>query len=621
MFLSVVLICVTCYNKYENINSYLADISKTKRRVKMKALRNRTITSVIAMSIALLSLPMFQTAGNAAGTRLSISECKIKDKTMTYTGKTAEGEVQPVTVMARSKDNPADIRYMRIITPNEDGSFADSIKLHDSEITADLFDMEVLFQADEENAAERFVLTYFNDMKKIENINKMKASSKGMLEFMATDAEGMKIYDNMGVRLDLYNAQSAEEKQKTDNSANAYKSSADADNVVEIANGSVYSILAGGANSAELRNIILGFDAESKELRIKKNNSADSERYSELSTEAQKWIAENVYANKPKDGFESYREFYKAIRRSMLLRFINTTHYMELSDMILANTDILENEMSNLKNETRTKVLDAAMSNVRQQAEKSGFTQTSRFIEAVNAALTKAANEGGSNTEGGSGTPTGGNSGGGGSGRGNGSGVNMELNPNSGNGNNSDNNNKFKDLAGYEWAADAIEKLAERGIVSGIAPESFEPGRSITREEFVKLICSAFNFGTSDAISAFEDISESDWFAPYVSRAVELGIISGISDTRFGTGLCITREDMAAIIHRALEKSGVEMTAGGKSFADGSSIAEYAKQPVSILSGNGIISGMGNDEFQPKANAKRAEAAVIIYRCMAKLIA
>ena len=36
-----------------------------KRRVKMNALRNKTITSVIAMSIAFLSLPAFQTAGDA----------------------------------------------------------------------------------------------------------------------------------------------------------------------------------------------------------------------------------------------------------------------------------------------------------------------------------------------------------------------------------------------------------------------------------------------------------------------------------------------------------------------------------------------------------------------------
>lgn len=587
----------------------------------MNALRNKTITSVIAMSIAFLSLPAFQTAGDAAGTRLSVSECKIKDKTLSYAGMTAEGEVQPVTVMARNKDNPSDIRYMRVIEPDKDGTFADSVKFYDEEKTADLFDMEVLFQADEENPAEEFELTYFNDTKKIENVNKMKASSGGMLEFMATDAEGVKIYDNMGVRLDLYNAQDAAAKQKINISANAYKASVTADNVVETANGSIYSILAGSADSAGMRSIILGFDSEAKELRIRKNNVTESERYSNLSAESQKWIAENVYANMPKDGFESYLEFYKAIRRSMLLRFVNTTHYMELNDLLLSNTDILENDMSKLKNETRIKVLDAAMSDIRQKAEKTGFTQTDKLIEAVDAALTKAAKAGGTSTGGGNGAATGGSSGGGGgSSRGSSSGtsVSVELKQTGGN-NSSDSKNKFGDLAGYEWASDAIEKLAARGIVSGISPESFEPGRSITREEFVKLVCSAFGLGTSDTNAGFEDVNGSDWFAPYVSRAVELGVISGISDTRFGTGLCITREDMAAIIYRAMERAGVEMSAGGKSFADDGDISEYAKQPVSVLSGNGIISGMGNDEFQPKANAKRAEAAVIVYRCMAKL--
>ena len=592
-----------------------------KRRVKMNALRNKTITSVIAMSIAFLSLPAFQTAGDAAGTRLSVSECKIKDKTLSYAGMTAEGEVQPVTVMARNKDNPSDIRYMRVIEPDKDGTFADSVKFYDEEKTADLFDMEVLFQADDENPAEEFELTYFNDTKKIENVNKMKASSQGMLEFMATDAEGVKIYDNMGVRLDLYNAQNAAAKQKINTSANAYKASATADNVVETANGSIYSILAGSADSAGMRSIILGFDSEAKELRIRKNSVTESERYSNLSAESQKWIAENVYANMPKDGFESYLEFYKAIRRSMLLRFVNTTHYMELNDLLLSNTDILENDMSKLKNETRIKVLDAAMSDIRQQAEKTGFTQTDKLIEAVDAALTKAAKVGGTSAGGGNGAATGGSSGGGGgSSRGSSSGtsVSVELNQ-TGKNNSSDSKNKFGDLAGYEWASDAIEKLAARGIVSGISPESFEPGRSITREEFVKLVCSAFGLGTSDTNAGFEDVNGSDWFAPYVSRAVELGVISGISDTRFGTGLCITREDMAAIIYRAMERAGVEMSAEGKSFADEGDISEYAKQPVSVLSGNGIISGMGNDEFQPKANAKRAEAAVIVYRCMAKL--
>ena len=43
------------------------------------------------------------------------------------------------------------------------------------------------------------------------------------------------------------------------------------------------------------------------------------------------------------------------------------------------------------------------------------------------------------------------------------------------------------------------------------------------------------------------------------ARAVELGIIEGISDTEFGTGISITREDMAVMIYRSMEKIGIEL--------------------------------------------------------------
>ena len=194
-----------------------------------------------------------------------------------------------MTIMARQKDNPSDIRYMRIVTPDDDGNFTGSIKIYDKESTADLFDMEVLFQADEDVPAVTFVLTYFNDKKKNENVIKMSGTEdQGMLEFMASDPEGVKIYNNMGVRLDLYNAQEPAVKSKIDAAANGFKESATAENVVEIANGSIYAILAGEAKSAsDLIDIIGGFDAESKTLLIKKNSIADTDRYSELGKEDQ----------------------------------------------------------------------------------------------------------------------------------------------------------------------------------------------------------------------------------------------------------------------------------------------------------------------------------------------
>ena len=70
----------------------------------------------------------------------------------------------------------------------------------------------------------------------------------------------------------------------------------------------------------------------------------------------------------------------------------------------------------------------------------------------------------------------------------------------------------------------------------------------------------------------------------------------------------------ANILKKEFKNSGAEFT-----FSDYVDVSEYAKEAVSVLYGNGIVNGTGNGSFLPKANATRAEASVIIYRCMEEL--
>ena len=174
-----------------------------------------------------------------------------------------------------------------------------------------------------------------------------------------------------------------------------------------------------------------------------------------------------------------------------------------------------------------------------------------------------------------------------------------------------DQNELFTDLAGFDWAKEYIEKLAEKKIVSGTGEKKFSPERTVTREEFVKLICAAFADGGSEYRNNFKDVSASDWFAPFVARGVEKGIVKGIAGDRFGTGLNITREDMAVMAFKA---SGLSQKGDSSSFSDFSEISEYARDAVAAMKEHGIITGRGNNEFAPKAYATRAEAAKII--CM-----
>lgn len=128
------------------------------------------------------------------------------------------------------------------------------------------------------------------------------------------------------------------------------------------------------------------------------------------------------------------------------------------------------------------------------------------------------------------------------------------------------------------------------------------------------MLLSALKIDVSDATdNSFSDISESDWSRPYVSKAVMLGIVNGVSEDIFGKGMPITRQDMAVMSMRAL--NAVNRDGGGKtdtSFADDDKIAEYAAESVGKMSAMGVINGYDDNSFRPYNNATRGEAAKII---------
>lgn len=172
----------------------------------------------------------------------------------------------------------------------------------------------------------------------------------------------------------------------------------------------------------------------------------------------------------------------------------------------------------------------------------------------------------------------------------------------------------YTDMKNALWASDAVGTLTKRGIINGKTPTTFAPNDNITREEFVKLVVEAFGI-YENGEETFTDVSENDWYYNYVKRAYASGIVNGINSSSFGVGQNITREDMAVILLRALEKSQV-VSNHDTQFNDSSNISEYAKESVNKLVGLGIIQGFSDNTFGPKQNATRAQAAVMIYRIM-----
>lgn len=172
----------------------------------------------------------------------------------------------------------------------------------------------------------------------------------------------------------------------------------------------------------------------------------------------------------------------------------------------------------------------------------------------------------------------------------------------------------FDDIDGVEWAKEAITALAERQIINGVGDYKFSPDTNITREQFCKIVINAFVPDSEEKEISFSDVDDSEWYASFVKKAYAGGIVNGMGDNRFGTGLSITRQDMCVMIYNAAKAAGLNLEAGEKQiFADDGAIADYAKDAVYALRNSGAVSGVDADTFSPSEYATRAQAAKIIY--------
>ena len=155
--------------------------------------------------------------------------------------------------------------------------------------------------------------------------------------------------------------------------------------------------------------------------------------------------------------------------------------------------------------------------------------------------------------------------------------------------------------------------LKEKGVINGRSSEVFDPDGLVTREEFVKMTVSLFDVKVEHGDLDFVDVSEDDWFYIYVKAAVQKDIIKGTSETTFGTGLNITREDMSTILYNALIYKKIALSSGEINFSDKDAVSSYAETAVANLTAAGILTGYTDNTFRPQDFSTRAEAAKLLY--------
>lgn len=107
------------------------------------------------------------------------------------------------------------------------------------------------------------------------------------------------------------------------------------------------------------------------------------------------------------------------------------------------------------------------------------------------------------------------------------------------------------DLKGH-WAEKEVYTLITEDIIAGYNDGSFKPNNSITRAEFCKLVIETLVkyevISYSNKTNTFTDVPQTEWFSKYVETAYEYDIVSGVGENKFEPKSPVTREQMSKIL-------------------------------------------------------------------------
>lgn len=158
----------------------------------------------------------------------------------------------------------------------------------------------------------------------------------------------------------------------------------------------------------------------------------------------------------------------------------------------------------------------------------------------------------------------------------------------------------FPDVDANADYAEAIDYISKEGIIVGDSNGNFNPNQTVTRAQMAAIICRML--GETEGLEKkedFPDVSTTHWANAYISKAVELGIVSGYKDGTFGPSTNVSYEQAVTMIVRAIGESENAQESGG-----------YPDGFLFVARERGLLAGLSKEKGGPLS---RSDVAVLLY--------
>jgi len=178
--------------------------------------------------------------------------------------------------------------------------------------------------------------------------------------------------------------------------------------------------------------------------------------------------------------------------------------------------------------------------------------------------------------------------------------------------------NFFYDVSNDAYYYEAVKWAAENGITGGVGNSLFAPNQPCTRAQIVTFLWRAAGSPVVNYLMPFTDVDEGAYYAEAVRWAASCGIVTGQTETTFGTDSVCTRAQAAAMIYRCAQAQGKGFTGAWMFHLPFTDVPEWAYESVAWCYMNGVTTGVSETSFAPGNDCTRAQIVTFLWRAFSK---
>lgn len=171
----------------------------------------------------------------------------------------------------------------------------------------------------------------------------------------------------------------------------------------------------------------------------------------------------------------------------------------------------------------------------------------------------------------------------------------------------------FSDVPEQNRMADCASYAVYQGLLPNPGNGQFDPYGLTDLATVVAALHSMSGEATPEYDGSFADVSAGDWYAGAALWAVQSGLLADRDDGSFGPGDQITRAQLAVLLHRfAAGEDGQTYDETLSAYADGGTVADYARLPLAWTLKNGLYSGMITGTIYPDLPVTRIQFSQVL---------